>query len=134
MVTDAALRRNEALPIEELDLTVRSYNRLKREGIHTCGELAAHSDEELLAIAGIGRESVEEIKQRLADVDLSLRPHDVPRTRATFVDMICTVAFHPGGHLLAVAGADHAAWSWEGPSPTFVTFPLPHLAPGGRGR
>ena len=39
--TDAALAADLALPIEELDLTVRSYNCLKREGIHTVGELVA---------------------------------------------------------------------------------------------
>ena len=39
--TDAALAADLALPIEELELTVRSYNCLKREGIHTVGELVA---------------------------------------------------------------------------------------------
>ena len=39
--TDAALAADLALPIEDLDLTVRSYNCLKREGIHTVGELVA---------------------------------------------------------------------------------------------
>src|SRR5699024_6257090 len=39
--TDAALAEDLALPIEQLDLTIRSYNCLKREGIHTVGELVA---------------------------------------------------------------------------------------------
>src|SRR5262249_12642431 len=42
--TDAALAADLALPIEELNLTVRSYNCLKREGIHTVGELVARSE------------------------------------------------------------------------------------------
>ena len=43
-VQDAALAADLALPIEDLDLTVRSYNCLKREGIHTVGELIARSE------------------------------------------------------------------------------------------
>ena len=42
--TDAALAADLALPIEELELTVRSYNCLKREGIHSVGELVARSE------------------------------------------------------------------------------------------
>src|SRR5690348_3390314 len=42
--TDAALAADLALPIEELELTVRSYNCLKREGIHTVGELVGRSE------------------------------------------------------------------------------------------
>ncbi|MGF7236803.1 MAG: DNA-directed RNA polymerase subunit alpha, partial [Frankia sp.] len=45
---DAALAADLALPIEEMDLTVRSYNCLKREGIHTIGELVARSEADLL--------------------------------------------------------------------------------------
>jgi carbon monoxide dehydrogenase subunit G len=61
-----------ALPVEELQLTLRSYNSLRRDGIHTVGDLAARTSEELLAIDNIGPASVEEIKQRLAARGLSL--------------------------------------------------------------
>ncbi|NCU82661.1 MAG: DNA-directed RNA polymerase subunit alpha [Actinobacteria bacterium] len=47
-IQDAALAADLALPIEDLDLTVRSYNCLKREGIHTVGELLSRSEADLL--------------------------------------------------------------------------------------
>jgi carbon monoxide dehydrogenase subunit G len=60
------------LPIEELHLPVRSYNSLRREGVHTVGSLTARTEKDLLAIDGLGPRSVEEIRQRLADLGLSL--------------------------------------------------------------
>ena len=53
-VHDAALAADLALPIEDLDLTVRSYNCLKREGIHTVGELVGRSEADLLDIRNFG--------------------------------------------------------------------------------
>jgi carbon monoxide dehydrogenase subunit G len=61
-----------ARPIEELNLSLRSYNSLRREGINTVGELAAKTREQLLAIDHIGPASVEEIRQKLADLGLTL--------------------------------------------------------------
>src|SRR5258708_35093743 len=61
-----------AQPIEELKLSLRSYNSLRREGIHTVGDLAAKTRESLLAIDHIGPASVEEIRQKLADRGLTL--------------------------------------------------------------
>jgi carbon monoxide dehydrogenase subunit G len=61
-----------AQPIEELNLSLRPYNSLRREGIHTVGELAAKTTEQLLAIDHIGPASVEEIRQKLADLGLTL--------------------------------------------------------------
>jgi hypothetical protein len=62
----------QGLPIEDLNLPVRSYNSLRREGIHTVGDLALRTEEQLLAISNIGPASVEEIKQKLAGYHLSL--------------------------------------------------------------
>jgi uncharacterized protein len=59
-------------PIEELNLPVRSYNSLRREGVHTVGGLTARTEKDLLAIDGLGPQSVREIRQRLADWGLSL--------------------------------------------------------------
>jgi DNA-directed RNA polymerase subunit alpha len=71
--TDAALAADLALPIEELNLTVRSYNCLKREGIHSVGELVARSEQDLLDIRNFGAKSIEEVKQKLNDMGLSLK-------------------------------------------------------------
>ena len=58
--------------VESLNLPLRSYNSLRREGIHTVGDLAAHSPEDLLAIENIGPVSVDEIRRKLADRGLTL--------------------------------------------------------------
>ncbi len=68
----AAGSKDLALPIEELDLPLRAYNSLRREGIHTIGDLAARTPRQLLSIENIGRASVEDIRQRLATRGLSL--------------------------------------------------------------
>jgi DNA-directed RNA polymerase subunit alpha len=71
--TDAALAADLALPIEDLNLTVRSYNCLKREGIHTVGELVSRSEQDLLDIRNFGAKSIEEVKQKLIDMGLALK-------------------------------------------------------------
>jgi len=60
------------VPIEELSLPLRAYNSLRREGVHTVGDLVARTPEQLLDIDNIGPASVEEIRQRLADRGLAL--------------------------------------------------------------
>ncbi|MBK5247903.1 MAG: DNA-directed RNA polymerase subunit alpha [Actinomycetales bacterium] len=71
--TDAALAEDLALPIEQLDLTIRSYNCLKREGIHVVGELVARSEADLLDIRNFGAKSITEVKEKLAGLGLSLK-------------------------------------------------------------
>ena len=70
---DAALAADLALPIEELDLTVRSYNCLKREGIHSVGELVGRSEADLLDIRNFGAKSIDEVKVKLATLGLALK-------------------------------------------------------------
>jgi len=60
-------------PIEELELGVRSYNCLKREGIETIGDLIRKSDQELMCIPNFGRKSIEEVRERLSQNNLKLR-------------------------------------------------------------
>jgi DNA-directed RNA polymerase subunit alpha len=72
-VQDAALAADLALPIEDLDLTVRSYNCLKREGIHTVGELIARSEADLLDIRNFGSKSIDEVKAKLQSMGLQLK-------------------------------------------------------------
>jgi len=71
--TDAALAADLALPIEEMDLTVRSYNCLKREGIHSVGELVSRSEADLLDIRNFGAKSIDEVKIKLAGMGLQLK-------------------------------------------------------------
>ena len=72
-VLDAALAADLALPIEDLDLTVRSYNCLKREGIHTVGELVGRSEADLLDIRNFGSKSIDEVKAKLVSMGMSLK-------------------------------------------------------------
>src|ERR1700749_965444 len=62
-----------SMPIEDLDLTVRSYNCLKREGIHTVGDLVGRSEADLLDIRNFGSKSIDEVKVKLAGLGLSLK-------------------------------------------------------------
>src|SRR6201993_24879 len=71
--TDAQLMADLALPIEELDLTVRSYNCLKREGIHSVGELVSRSEADLMDIRNFGAKSIDEVKAKLATMGLALK-------------------------------------------------------------
>ena len=71
--TDAALAADLALPIEELELTVRSYNCLKREGVHTVGELVTRSEADLLDIRNFGAKSIDEVKAKLVGMGLQLK-------------------------------------------------------------
>jgi DNA-directed RNA polymerase subunit alpha len=70
---DEQLAADLALPVEDLNLTVRSYNCLKREGIHTVGELLSRSEQDLLDIRNFGSKSIDEVKAKLAEMALSLK-------------------------------------------------------------
>jgi carbon monoxide dehydrogenase subunit G len=61
-------------PVEDLQLPVRAFNSLRREGIHTVGDLAARNEADLLAINNLGPQSISEIKQKLAERGLALAP------------------------------------------------------------
>ena len=84
-----------SLPIEDLDLTVRSYNCLKREGVHTVGELVARTESDLLDIRNFGQKSIDEVKVKLHTLGLSLK--DSP------------ASFDPS----QVAGYDPATGTWS---------------------
>ena len=64
------------MTIEELDLSVRSYNCLKRAGINTVEELTKMTEEDMMKVRNLGRKSLEEVQQKLAEVGLSLRTTD----------------------------------------------------------
>ncbi|MGH2739505.1 MAG: DNA-directed RNA polymerase subunit alpha [Actinomycetota bacterium] len=62
-----------AMPVEELSLSVRAYNCLKREGIDTVADLVDRSERELMDIRNFGAKSIDEVKDKLAELGLSLR-------------------------------------------------------------
>ncbi|AGK99970.1 DNA-directed RNA polymerase subunit alpha [Desulfoscipio gibsoniae] len=64
------------MPIEELDLSVRSYNCLKRAGINTVEELVQRNEEDMMKVRNLGKKSLEEVMNKLSELDLKLRNED----------------------------------------------------------
>lgn len=64
------------MSIEELDLSVRSFNCLKRANINTVDELVRRSEEDMMKVRNLGRKSLEEVAQKLAALGMSLRRND----------------------------------------------------------
>ena len=62
--------------IEDLDLSVRSYNCLKRAGINTVEELVQRDEDEMMKVRNLGRKSLEEVQQKLAQLGLTLRSNE----------------------------------------------------------
>jgi DNA-directed RNA polymerase subunit alpha len=67
---------NDERVIEDLELTVRSYNCLKREGVDTIGQLATMTEEELMNIRNLGMKSVDEIRSKLAEYGYQLESEE----------------------------------------------------------
>ena len=64
------------MSIEELDLSVRSYNCLKRAGINTVQELTEKTESDMMKVRNLGRKSLDEVKNKLDDLGLGLRQDD----------------------------------------------------------
>ncbi|MDR3216184.1 MAG: DNA-directed RNA polymerase subunit alpha [Clostridiaceae bacterium] len=64
------------MSIEDLDLSVRSYNCLKRAGINTVEDLTRRSEDDMLKVRNLGRKSLEEVIKKLADLGLGLKKGD----------------------------------------------------------
>lgn len=62
------------LPIEEMDLSVRSYNCLKRAGINTVEELTNRTSEDMMKVRNLGRKSLDEVLAKLKELGLQLNP------------------------------------------------------------
>ncbi|MGI8859216.1 MAG: DNA-directed RNA polymerase subunit alpha [Rubrobacteraceae bacterium] len=67
---------NDERVIEDLELTVRSYNCLKREGVDTIGQLATMTEEELMNIRNLGMKSVDEIRSKLTEYGYQLESEE----------------------------------------------------------
>ena len=70
---DDSIPSDYAITVEELNLSVRSYNCLKREGINTVGDLVEKSEAELMDIRNFGQKSIDEVKAKLEELGLGLR-------------------------------------------------------------
>jgi DNA-directed RNA polymerase subunit alpha len=64
------------MTIEELDLSVRSYNCLKRAGINSVQELVMKSEEDMMKVRNLGKKSLEEVEQKLEALGLGLKKSD----------------------------------------------------------
>lgn len=64
-------------PVEQLELSVRALNCLKREGVHTLGDLLECTEEDLLDIRNFGEKSVDEVKEKLSEMGLSLKTKEI---------------------------------------------------------
>lgn len=64
------------MSIEDLDLSVRSYNCLKRASIHTVEDLTRRTEEDMLKVRNLGRKSLEEVIKKLEDLGLSLKAQE----------------------------------------------------------
>lgn len=73
---DTKKEKQLEMTIEELDLSVRSYNCLKRAGINTVQELTEKSEADMMRVRNLGRKSLEEVKNKLTDLGLGLRLDD----------------------------------------------------------
>ncbi|NLJ73451.1 MAG: DNA-directed RNA polymerase subunit alpha [Firmicutes bacterium] len=73
---EESIDRLMEMTVEELDLSVRSYNCLKRAGINTVEELTKKTEEDLMKVRNLGKKSLAEIKEKLAEFALSLRKSD----------------------------------------------------------
>jgi DNA-directed RNA polymerase subunit alpha len=64
------------MTIEELELSVRAFNCLKRAAINTVEELTQKSEEDMMKVRNLGKKSLDEVKNKLEELGLSLRQSD----------------------------------------------------------
>jgi carbon monoxide dehydrogenase subunit G len=83
---ESSVTGDEALPIDVLNLPIRAWNSLRRDGIQTLGDLIKRTPEQLLAIGNIGPASLTEITSRLADRGLVLTGSDTGQDVAAIAD------------------------------------------------
>ena len=66
----------QSMAIEEMDLSVRSYNCLKRAGINTVEDLISKSEDEMMKVRNLGRKSLDEVLGKLAELGLTLKARE----------------------------------------------------------
>lgn len=60
-------------PIEDLEFSVRSYNCLKRAGIHTVADIVSKSEQDMIKVRNLGRKSLDEVIKKVADLGLEFK-------------------------------------------------------------
>ncbi|MEX0381431.1 DNA-directed RNA polymerase subunit alpha [Leuconostoc sp. MS02] len=75
-VEPVAVNASDSAPIEDLDLSVRSYNCLKRAGINTIVELTDRTEADMMKVRNLGRKSLDEIQEKLTEMSLGFRKED----------------------------------------------------------
>ena len=73
---DEKAHKKLEMSIEDLDLSVRSYNCLKRAGIHTVQDLTKKTEEEMLKVRNLGKKSLDEVIKKIRDMGFDLRNKD----------------------------------------------------------
>ena len=68
-----------ATKVEDMDLTVRSFNCLMRADIKTVGDLVSKTEEEIMKVRNLGRKSLDEVKDKLKSMGLSLKESDASK-------------------------------------------------------
>ena len=70
------------MSIEEMDLSVRSFNCLKRANINTVRDLISRTPEEMMKVRNMGKKSLDEVQNKLAMMGLSLATEETPTTNS----------------------------------------------------
>ena len=68
--------KGQQMMIEDLDLSVRSYNCLKRAGIQTVDELTQKTEDEMMRVRNLGKKSLKEVKDKLIELGLGFKSFD----------------------------------------------------------
>ena len=70
------ITKGQQMMIEDLDLSVRSYNCLKRAGIQTVDELTQKTEDEMMRVRNLGKKSLKEVKDKLTELGLGFKSYD----------------------------------------------------------
>jgi len=71
-----AVNKGQQMLIEDLDLSVRSYNCLKRAGIQTVDELTQKTEDEMMRVRNLGKKSLKEVEDKITELGLSFKSYD----------------------------------------------------------
>ncbi len=92
------------MPVEQMDLSVRTMNCLRRSGITTVGELIAKGPKELMKLRNFGQKSFEEIQERLTSIGLAFAPDSEPEKKEKKSSPTADLEEPPGNEIEAQSG------------------------------